>query len=200
MRPGLRRALIGLVIVVGGLFVFVVVASASGFLRAFRIPSPAMEPGLHVGDRIIVGQFGFPFGSKPERGDIVVFPPPVGADSHTCGVEHPNNQSCPQPTRDESRNNFVKRVVALPGETVFVKNNRAYVNGKLLDDPDVRTSPCDVLCNLPKPITIPPDHYFMLGDNRGESDDSRDWGPVPKKWVIGRAFFTYWPPDRIGTL
>ena len=61
-------------------------------------------------------------------------------------------------------------------------------------------TPCDELCNLRKPIQVPPGHFFMMGDNRGESDDSRDWGPVPKKWIIGRAFFTYWPPDRIGTL
>ena len=49
-------------------------------------------------------------------------------------------------------------------------------------------------CNLPKPITIPPDHYFMMGDNRGASDDSRFWGPVPRDWIIGKAFATYWPP------
>ena len=55
-------------------------------------------------------------------------------------------------------------------------------------------------CNLPEEITIPPDHYFMMGDNRGASDDSRFWGPVPRDWIIGQAFFTYWPPDRIGLL
>jgi signal peptidase I len=62
--------------------------------------------------------------------------------------------------------------------------------------------PCsgDSSCNFPKPITVPPGDYFMMGDNRGASDDSRFWGPVPDKWVIGVAFFTYWPPDRIGTL
>ena len=53
-------------------------------------------------------------------------------------------------------------------------------------------------CNLPEEITIPPDHYFMMGDNRGSSDDSRFWGPVPRDWIIGKAFSTYWPPDRIG--
>jgi signal peptidase I len=64
------------------------------------------------------------------------------------------------------------------------------------------TLPCGggPVCNLRKEITIPPDHYFMMGDNRGESDDSRYWGPVPRDWIIGEAFFTYWPPDRIGIL
>jgi len=55
-------------------------------------------------------------------------------------------------------------------------------------------------CNLPREITIPEDHYYMMGDNRGESADSREWGPVPKKWIIGKAFMTYWPPGRIGLL
>ncbi len=56
------------------------------------------------------------------------------------------------------------------------------------------------ICNLPDPIEIPPDNYFMMGDNRGSSDDSRYWGPVPKDWIIGKAFFTYWPPKEVGLL
>ena len=67
---------------------------------------------------------------------------------------------------------------------------------------DSYIEPCgsDPDCNFPKPIIVPPGDYFMMGDNRGDSDDSRFWGPVPDKWVIGVAFFTYWPPDRIGFL
>jgi signal peptidase I len=193
MRPAVRRVLIGLAVVVGALVALAVVLNATGRVKTYRIPSPAMEPGIHVGDRILVGRFGFPFGSKPERGDVVVFHPPAGADTHNCGARHLDNQSCALPTPGESPNTFIKRVVALPGETVAIRNNRAYVNGRLLDEADVHTSPCDELCNLPQPITVPPDHYFMLGDNRGASDDSRDWGPVPRKWLIGKRLLTYWP-------
>ena len=72
------------------------------------------------------------------------------------------------------------------------------VNGEVADEPFIR--PCRGLaeCDLPDEITIPPDHYFMMGDNRGASDDSRSFGPVPRDWIIGQAFATYWPPDRIG--
>ena len=66
------------------------------------------------------------------------------------------------------------------------------------EEPYIRACGTSPVCNLPKPITIPPDHYFMMGDNRGESDDSRYWGPIPREWIIGKAFATYWPPDRIG--
>ena len=74
------------------------------------------------------------------------------------------------------------------------------INGKVQNEPFIRECSPGNDCNFPDPITVPPDHWFMMGDNRGASDDSRFWGPVPKKWIIGRAFFTYWPPDRIGTL
>jgi signal peptidase I len=169
-------------------------------IKPFRIPSPSMVPTLQVGQRVLVNRIGTHFGD-PSRGDVVVFKPPAGADSHRCGVEHSNFQSCPKPTPDKSDNNFIKRVIGLPGDKVFVKNNRAYVNGKMLNEPYInKGTSCDELCNLPEPITVPPGYFFMMGDNRGESDDSRDWGPVPKKWIIGHAFFTYWPPSRIGTL
>ncbi len=72
------------------------------------------------------------------------------------------------------------------------------VNGVAAEEDFIR--PCNPggECNLPTPITIPPDHYFMMGDNRGESDDSRFWGPIPRDWIIGKAFATYWPPKKIG--
>jgi signal peptidase I len=99
--------------------------------------------------------------------------------------------------------NFIKRVVAGPGDTLYVKDGHVYRNGKREQDSYINDTCAGDEgrgCNLTTPITIPPGHWFMMGDNRGESDDSRFWGPVPRKWIIGEAFATYWPPRRIGLL
>ena len=96
--------------------------------------------------------------------------------------------------------NFIKRVVAGPGDKLVDRGRPR--------DPQRQapagafTIPCatDEGCDFPKTVTIPADHYFMMGDNRGASDDSRFWGPVPRDWIIGGAFATYWPPKRIGLL
>jgi signal peptidase I len=178
-------------------------------VKPFRIPSPSMVPTLKVGQRVLVNRLGPHFGD-PSRGDIVVFKPPKGADDQECGIpsEPADGHPCAQPTAKQSKNNFIKRVVALPGEWIKVEDNHAYISKTgapgsfvLQKEPFIaKGTPCDQLCNLRKPIKVPAGHFFMMGDNRGESDDSRDWGPVPKKWIIGRAFFTYWPPNRIGTL
>ncbi len=199
---------------------FVIVGVAIGLafgiqkflVKPFRIPSPSMVPTLKVGQRVLVNRLGPHFGD-PSRGDIVVFKPPRGADPSVdrCGnpVEPDDGRACEVPTPDQSSSNFIKRVVAVPGDWLEIKNNRVYLaksaNGpfKEQNEPFINKADkaCDPpLCNLRKPIQIPPGHFFMMGDNRAQSDDSRKWGPVPKKWIIGRAFFTYWPPDRIGTL
>jgi signal peptidase I len=181
-------------------------------VKPYRIPSPSMVPTLKVGQRVLVNRLGPHFGD-PSRGDIVVFKPPKGADPSVdrCGnpVEPDDGHPCQTPTPDQSSSNFIKRVVALPGDWIEVRNNRVFLakaaSGpfKEQNEPFINKADkaCDPpLCNLRKPIQIPPGHFFMMGDNRAQSDDSRKWGPVPKKWIIGRAFFTYWPPDRIGTL
>jgi signal peptidase I len=171
-------------------------------VKPFRIPSPSMVPTLEVGQRVLVNRLGTHFGD-PSRGDVVVFKPPAGADSHQCGIpsQPADGHPCSKPTANKSESNFIKRVVGVPGDTLAVENNRVLINGKPIKEPYIQPgTSCDELCNLQKPIKVPPGHFFMMGDNRGESDDSRDWGPVPKKWIIGRAFFTYWPPGRIGTL
>jgi signal peptidase I len=179
-------------------------------VKPFRIPSPSMVPTLKVGQRVLVNRLGPHFGD-PSRGDIVVFKPPAGAENQAgCGnpAEPTDGHPCEKPTPTEAKNNFIKRVVALPGDWIKVENNRVLLAKsrtgpfELQKEPFIAkgTPPDGQLANLRKPIQVPPGHFFMMGDNRGESDDSRDWGPVPKKSIIGRAFFTYWPPSRIGTL
>jgi len=170
-------------------------------VKPFRIPSGSMEPTLHIGQRVLVDRVTGHFGD-PGRGDIVVFHPPKGSESNgeKCGVPRPSNEACPVGTKARADTNFIKRVVAVPGDRLKIMDNHAYVNGKRQADGFANLTPCTDVCNLQKQITVPPGQFFMMGDNRGQSDDSRDWGPVPKKWIIGEAFFTYWPPDRIGTL
>ena len=166
-------------------------------VKPFRIPSQSMEPTLDVGQRVLVDRVSLRF-SDPDRGDIVVFNPPAGADQNRCGVDQAPQEACPQPTEGESETNFIKRVVGLPGDRFSVRDGLVYINGESLDEPYVQGDSTCGLCNLPREITIPPDHFFMMGDNRGQSADSREWGPVPGDSIIGGAFFTYWPPDEIG--
>ena len=170
-------------------------------VKPYRIPSGSMEPTLHIGQRILANRVI----NHPSVGDIVVFHPPAGADpeSATCG--NPNQgaghqQPCDTPTPKQSSQTFIKRVVAGPGDTVKILDGHVYRNG--VREKDSYIEPCggDPSCTFPSPVKVPPGDYFMMGDNRGASDDSRFWGPVPDKWVIGIAFFTYWPPDRIGFL
>jgi signal peptidase I len=172
-------------------------------VKPFRIPSESMEPTLDVGQRVLVYRLGLRFGD-PGRGDVMVFKPPRGADDNVCGVAGFNpeerDQACPRPTSQRSNTNFIKRVVAVGGDRLSIRDGRVYINGRRQSEPFIRPSADCGICQLDRPITIPKDHYFMMGDNRGESADSREWGPVPKNWVIGQAFATYWPPKKIGTL
>jgi signal peptidase I len=170
-------------------------------VKPYRIPSPSMVPTLDIGQRVLVNRLA----GHPSVGDVVVFHPPHGADpaNPVCGDPDQgagHSQACDTPTSSESSQTFIKRVVAGPGDRISIVDGHVIRNG--VRETASYIEPCDQyqFCNFPKTITIPPGHYFMMGDNRGESDDSRFWGPIPDKWVIGVAFFTYWPPDRIGTL
>jgi signal peptidase I len=168
-------------------------------VKPFRIPSESMVPTLEVGQRVLVDRVTFRIG-EPERGDVVVFKPPAGADDNVCGGRHSPQSACPRPTSKRSDTNFIKRVVAIGGDRLKVIDGRVYLNGKRQREPFIRPDSSCGICNLPREITIPKGMYFMMGDNRGESADSREWGPVPKKWLIGQAFMTYWPPNRVGAL
>ena len=170
-------------------------------VKPYQIPSESMEPTLDVGQRVLVNRFIYHV-NDPSLGDIIVFHPPAGADNGTeCGIQRRDGEACPKPTAAESSQNFIKRIVAGPGDTLSIKDGHPVVNGvEKKDEPYIITCGSSSECNLPRTIKIPPDHYFMMGDNRGESDDSRFWGPIPRGWIIGKAFATYWPPDRIGIL
>jgi signal peptidase I len=178
-------------------------------IKPYQIPSGSMEPTLDINQRILVNRFIYHF-TDPKPGDVVVFHPPAGADTlgvdgNGCAVHHPMDQPCPQATDDRADDTFIKRIVAGPGDTVAVKGGLPIVNGEVLKPDGYSIRPCRESdggqgCNMPKEITVPEGHYFMMGDNRGHSDDSRYWGPLPDKWLIGKAFATYWPPNRIGGL
>ncbi len=168
-------------------------------VKPFRIPSQSMEPTLEVGQRVLVDRVSFRFG-EPDRGDIVVFKPPSGAEGNECGVDHSASQACPVPTEGEADTNYIKRIVGEPGDRLRVIDGLVHINGEPLDEPYIRADVRCGICNLPKEITIPPDHFFMMGDNRGQSADSREWGPVPEDQIIGNGFFTYWPIDRLGPI
>jgi signal peptidase I len=172
-------------------------------VKPYRIPSGSMEPTLKVGQRVLVSRIGMHFGG-PHVGEIVVFHPPKDAEQQICGpaphMVTPGGAPCAAPEPEEASVNFIKRIVAGPGDTLYIKEGHAYVNGKRESDSYINQCGGGSECNFPKPIKIPAGHWFMMGDNRGESDDSRFWGPVPTSWIIGGAFATYWPPDRIGFL
>ena len=169
-------------------------------VKPYRIPSESMVPTLQVGQRVLVNRLGERF-SNPEVGDVVVFHPPSGAESTTqCGAPPADGAPCSKPTATVADTNFIKRVVAGPGDRIKIDDGHVILNGKRQKEPFARACGVGAGCDFETEITIPAGHYFMMGDNRGASQDSRYWGPVPEKWIIGGAFATYWPPGRIGLL
>jgi len=141
-------------------------------LQPFYIPSGSMEPTLLPGDRIVVAKAGL-FG-QPHPGDVVVFHYPL-----------------------DPRQDFVKRLIAVGGQTVQLRNSRLYVDGKRVPEPYL---PAGLTFPDFGPVTVPAGSYFMLGDNRNNSDDSRVWGYVRQNLVVGRVLFLYWPFYRIGVV
>lgn len=161
-------------------------------VQAFKIPTGSMEPTLHGakwgGDKILVNKFIYRF-QDPERGDIIVF--------STKGIRG----------LDKGKD-YIKRLVGLPGDKVEIKQGNIFVNGKILEDPDIflqhRYFNTDFedgpFGHTGESITVPADSYFVLGDNSANSRDSRYWGFVPRKSIKGKAMVIYWPPSRVRVL
>jgi signal peptidase I len=203
-----RSSIIELVVIVA-IAVGLAVAIQAFLVKPYKIPSGSMEPTLVPGQRVLVDRLGKTFGG-PSVGEIVVFHPPLEAEHEICGPTPHHvvvgQQACDTPVEQEGTVNYIKRVVAGPGDEMYIKAGHVYLKKPgqtaFVREKDSYIRPCEgrTECEFPSPIKIPPGHWFMMGDNRGESDDSRFWGPVPTAWVIGDAFFTYWPPSRVGTL
>jgi signal peptidase I len=194
------KSLIELVLTVAVAVVLALLIQAF-VVKPYRIPSGSMIPTLDIGQRVLTNRLI----NHPSVGDVVVFHPPHGADpaQPVCGNANQGAghlQACGTSTPTESSQTFIKRVVGGPGDRIQIVSGHVIRNGVREKDPYIADCGNDSSCNFPSPIVVPPGDYFMMGDNRGFSDDSRFWGPVPDKWVIGVAFFTYWPPDRIGFL
>jgi len=148
-----------------------------------------MEPALQIGERVSVDKGAYA-SSRPAIGDIVVLHPPVGAVENDvrCGVSISPSQACPRAIpKEDSTVSFIKRVVAGPGDTIFMRGGVLYRNGR---PEDTRIPPCSgggAACDLPTRVKVPAGLYFVLGDNRDASDDSRFWGAVPVSWIVGRV-------------
>jgi signal peptidase I len=169
-------------IVIEWVLILVVAVTASFLIRTFAIqtfviPSGSMKPTLHIGDRILVNKLSVDFGSI-HTGDVIVFKAPPAVHCLEDGIT-----------------DLVKRVIGLPGQHLTSKGNTVYVNGKALKEP------WTYFHAIGSPIghvTVPKNSYFVMGDNRAYSCDSRVWGTVPRSDIIGKVFFRVWPPSRIG--
>lgn len=191
-----RRSVFELVLTIA-VAVGLALAVQAWAVKPYKIPSASMEPTLTEGQRVLVDRLFF----SPHVGEIVVFHPPVGAENEQCGASHPQSAPCDSPNHAESGQTYIKRIVAGPGDLISIRDGHVIRNGTREADSYIRPcAPAQADCTFGTPIRIPRGMWFMMGDNRGSSDDSRFWGPVPASWLIGNAFFTYWPPDRIGSL
>jgi signal peptidase I len=139
----------------------------------FRIQGSSMEPTLHSGQFVITDKISYLLG-EPDRGDIIVFIAPHSA-------------------RSAREDDYIKRIIGLPGETITVSNGQVLVDGVLIDEPYIAEAP-----GYTRSWTVGPDEYFVLGDNRNHSNDSHDWGMLQRDAILGKAWLIYWPPQSWG--
>ena len=163
-------------------------SQSSGRAVRYAVPNPGMEPTIKSGSRLTIQQRRV----SPRLGQIVAFHPPTTASPTklVCvnieqGPGQPDRQPCGQPARRQSSMIFVERIVGLPGDRIAVSDGHVIRNGVRLKEPYVASCGGVDECDLPKPIVVPSGHYFLMGDNRGQANDSRFWGPLPGAWIIG---------------
>ena len=166
-------------------------------VQAFYIPSASMRDTLLEGDRVMVNKLSFRFG-EPERGDVIVFDSPLVPDhdgeSFVSAVVRNIGEALGVSTPDTA---LIKRVIAVEGETIEIRDNQVFIDGVAIDEPYLRDG-----TDMPAfgPLTIPAGEVFVMGDNRNQSEDSRRFGSIPVGDIIGRAFVRVWPPSRWGGL
>jgi len=174
-----RSAVEWFVILAGALAMALVIKAF--LLQAFYIPSPSMAPTLKVGDRVLVNKLSYHV-HDIHRGDIVVFKrPPLESDVKI---------------RD-----LIKRVIGLPNETIEARDGHILIDGRVLNEPYLSNEALAAMGSITMaPQKVPPGHYFVMGDNRGNSKDSRFFGAIAKNLIVGRAFIRVWPISKINLL
>lgn len=177
-RRATRNALEWVAVVVGAVIIALLVKTY--LVQAFRIPSASMVPTLTEGDRVLVNKVSYRL-HDVNRGDVVVFDRP---EDLPAGPDQPED--------------LIKRVIGLPGDTLVARDGVVYVNDRRLREPYLPAGTSTT--KLDQPVTVGRGQLFVMGDNRTNSQDSRDFGTVPADTVVGRAFLVMWPPGRIDTL
>jgi signal peptidase I len=169
-----------------GLSVVFAFGIRTAITEACYIPTGSMLPTLQINDKLMLDKISYRF-SNPVRGDIVVFKPPVQLEKELDAENKP-------------KENFIKRVIGLPGERIEVKNGKVYINEKAISENYLDEAPNYNWSSntLISDGIVPKDHYLVLGDNRNNSYDSHYWGFVPKNKIVGKAVVRYWPIDRAG--
>jgi signal peptidase I len=175
-RSSARNAVEWVVIIVAALLVALVIKTF--LFQAFYIPSESMEPTLKPGDRVLVNKLSYDVHSI-HRGDIVVFKRP------------------PAEAGNPAIKDLIKRVIGLPGDTIEAIDGKVYINGQLQNESYLPAG--TVTTNLPRRV-VPPGQYFVMGDNRSNSSDSRFIGPIPGSLIVGRAFIRVWPLSALNLL